>query len=155
MLLPGAALFGALLLAQALLGVSKGPLFQRSNGSHRILTSDESTGDGDRSTAAGMNLRGAVTPLLVALLSRCFGWQGALLSIALPVALLTVTWGWYGRNRPREHASVTAGAAAALVLCAGAGLTRATHPRHAALKGAAKMPATPSAVDTGGRRRAT
>jgi hypothetical protein len=57
MLLAGAALFGALLLAQALLGVSKGPLFQRSNSSHRILTSDESTGDGDRCTAAGMNPR--------------------------------------------------------------------------------------------------
>jgi len=45
-----------------------------------------------------MNFGGAVTPLLVALLSRSFGWQGALLWIALPVTLLNTRVGWYGRN---------------------------------------------------------
>jgi ACS family glucarate transporter-like MFS transporter len=57
--------------------------------------------------AAAMNFGGAVTPVLVGVLSASFGWKGALLSVALPVALLTVAWGWYARDTPREHPAVT------------------------------------------------
>lgn len=32
-----------------------------------------------------------------------FGWQGALLSIAVPAVLLTVAWAWYGRDTPTQH----------------------------------------------------
>jgi sugar phosphate permease len=55
-----------------------------------------------------MNVGGAMTPLLVVVLTRHFGWQGALLWIALPAALVTAAWAWYGRNTPRAHPRVTA-----------------------------------------------
>src|ERR1700721_3441883 len=54
-----------------------------------------------------MLLGGAVPPLLVVPLTESFGWKGALLWIAPPVALVTIGWIWYGRNSPAEHRSVT------------------------------------------------
>ena len=107
MVLAGTALFGALLLAQALLGVSQGPLFPAGLAVIESWLPANRWAMAGGMQSAGMNFGGAVTPLLVALLSSSFGWQGALLWIALPVALLTVAWGWYGRDTPREHPSVT------------------------------------------------
>ncbi len=108
MVLAGTALFGALLLAQALLGVSQGPLFPAASAIIESWLPPNRWAMAGGLQTAGMNLGGTVTPLLVALLSASFGWQGALFWIALPVALLTVVWGWYGRSRPREHPAVTA-----------------------------------------------
>jgi sugar phosphate permease len=48
-----------------------------------------------------------VTPILVVLLTECFGWKGALLWIVPPVAIVTLGWAWYGRNSPGEHSAVT------------------------------------------------
>jgi sugar phosphate permease len=48
-----------------------------------------------------------MTPIVVVGLTQAIGWQGALLCIAMPVAVVTVGWGWYGRSTPREHRSVT------------------------------------------------
>ena len=103
----GAALFGVLLIIQALLGVSQGPLFSAATAVIESWLPANRWAMAGGLQSAGMDLGGAVTPLLVALLSSSFGWQGALLWIALPVALLTVAWGWYGRNTPREHPAVT------------------------------------------------
>src|SRR5271154_6357164 len=108
MVLAGAALFGALLLTQALLGISQGPLFPAVAAVVESWLPPNRWAMANGLQAAGMNLGGTVTPLLVASLSASFGWQGALLWIALPVALLTVVWGWYGRSRPREHPAVSA-----------------------------------------------
>jgi len=58
------------------------------------------------------------------LLSTSFGWMGALLWIALPVALLTVAWGWYARDTPREHPAVTPEELAEL----GSGAAQTTRP---------------------------
>ncbi len=107
MILAGTALFGALLLAQALLGVSQGPLFSAATAVVESWLPANRWAMGGGLQAAAMNFGGAVTPLLVAILSSSFGWKGALLWIALPVALLTVAWGWYARDTPREHPAVT------------------------------------------------
>jgi ACS family glucarate transporter-like MFS transporter len=107
MVLAGTALFGALLLAQALLGVSQGPLFSAATAVVESWLPSNRWAMGGGLQAAAMNIGGAVTPLLVGLLSTYFGWKGALLWIALPVALLTVAWGWYARDTPREHPAVT------------------------------------------------
>jgi MFS transporter, ACS family, glucarate transporter len=106
-ILAGTALFGTLLLAQALLGVSQGPLFSAATAVVESWLPVNRWAMGGGLQAAAMNFGGAVTPLLVAVLSGCFGWKGALLWIALPVALLTVAWGWYARDTPREHPAVT------------------------------------------------
>jgi ACS family glucarate transporter-like MFS transporter len=107
LLLAGTALFVALLATQALLGLSQGPVFpvfaavlQRWFPARQwAMTNGVNT--------AGMNLGGAITPVLIVYLTQSLGWQGALLSIAVPTAIVTFGWGWYGRNRPREHPSVT------------------------------------------------
>jgi MFS transporter, ACS family, glucarate transporter len=54
-----------------------------------------------------MNIGAAVTPPLIVLLERGFGWQGALLWIGVPTLALALGWVWYGRDRPREHPAVT------------------------------------------------
>jgi sugar phosphate permease len=107
MIFAGTALFVSLLLAQALLGVSQGPLFPAGLAVVESWLPVNRWAMAGGLQAAGMNFGGAVTPLLVALLSGSLGWQAALLWIALPVALLTLAWGWYGRDTPREHARVT------------------------------------------------
>jgi ACS family glucarate transporter-like MFS transporter len=103
----GAGLFLALLFAQALLGLSRGPLFPAVTALIESWLPANRWAMASGLQPAGMNLGGAATPLLVTLLSASFGWAGALLWVALPVALLTVAWGWYGRNSPREHPRVT------------------------------------------------
>jgi ACS family glucarate transporter-like MFS transporter len=107
MALTGTALFGALLLAQALLGVSQGPLFPAALALIESWLPINRWAMAGGMQAAGMNFGGAVTPVLVAVLSGAFGWQGALLWIVLPVFVVTVAWAWYGRDSPREHPSVT------------------------------------------------
>ena len=124
MILTGTALFGTLLLAQALLGLSQGPLFPAALAVIESWIPANRWAMAGGMQAAAMNFGGAVTPLLVALLSRSFGWQGALLWIALPVALLTLAWGWYGRDTPREHAAVTPDEIAEL----GSGAAEAARP---------------------------
>ncbi|HXQ32222.1 MAG TPA: MFS transporter [Steroidobacteraceae bacterium] len=106
--LAGNALFLALLIAQGTLGLSQGPLFpvfaavlQEWFPAHRWAMANGLQ-------TAGMLLGGAVTPLFIVVLTDSFGWQGALLWVGLPVALLTAGWAWYGRDRPRDHPKVTA-----------------------------------------------
>jgi MFS transporter, ACS family, glucarate transporter len=107
MVLAGTALFIALLCAQALLGVSQGPLFPAALAVIESWLPENRWAMAGGLQSAGMNFGGAATPVLVALLGSSFGWQGALLWIAVPVALLTLAWGWYARDTPREHAAVT------------------------------------------------
>jgi ACS family D-galactonate transporter-like MFS transporter len=120
----GTTLFGALLLAQALLGVSQGPLFSAATAVIESWLPMNRWAMAGGLQAAGMTLGGAVTPLLVALLSSSFGWQGALLWIALPVAFLTIAWARYGRDTPREHLAVTPDELAEL----GSGAAEIAHP---------------------------
>jgi sugar phosphate permease len=124
MVTAGTALFAALLLTQALLGISQGPLFPAASALIESWIPPKRWAMAAGLQPAGMNFGGAVTPLLVTLLSASFGWQGALFWIALPVTLLTVAWGWYGRSRPREHPAVTAEELAEL----GSGATEAAQP---------------------------
>jgi ACS family glucarate transporter-like MFS transporter len=107
-LLTGTALFVALLAAQALLGAAQGPVFPAWASIAEAWFPQRQWATVNGLVAAFMNIGGAVTPLLIVLLTLQVGWQGALLCIALPTALLTIGWAWYGRNTPREHAAVTA-----------------------------------------------
>ena len=107
MALAGTALFVALLLAQAVLGISQGPVFPMFAAVVERWFPANRWAVANGLQTAGMLLGGAVTPLLVVLLTESLGWKGALLSIAPPVALVTIGWIWYGRNSPAEHPAVT------------------------------------------------
>jgi sugar phosphate permease len=106
-LLTGTALFVALLLAQTLLGVSQGPVFPMFAAVLEKWFPANRWAVANGLQTAGMLLGGAVTPILIVVLTESFGWKGALLCMAPPIAVVTIAWGWYGRNSPREHRSVT------------------------------------------------
>jgi sugar phosphate permease len=107
LVLGGVALFVVLLLAQAVLGMSQGPVFPVFAGVVEAWFPANRWSLANGLQTAGMNIGAAVTPPLIVLLERAFGWQGALLWIGVPTMLLALSWVWYGRNRPREHRSVT------------------------------------------------
>ncbi len=105
--LGGLALFVVLLLVQAVLGASQGPVFPVFAGVVEAWFPAQQWSLANGLQTAGMNIGAAVTPPLIVLLERGFGWQGALLWVGLPTMALALGWVWYGRDRPREHASVT------------------------------------------------
>jgi ACS family glucarate transporter-like MFS transporter len=107
LVLTGTALFVALLAAQSVLGVSQGPVFPTFAAVAEAWFPVNRWAMVNGLQTSGMLLGGALTSILVVQLTESIGWQGALLSIALPVALVTIGWGWYGRNTPREHPAVT------------------------------------------------
>ena len=106
-LLAGTALFLAMVFFQALLGVSQAPVFPAFAGVCEAWFPVRQWAMANGVQSSAMTLGTALTPLLIVLLTKAFGWQGALLWISLPAAALTVLWLWYGRNSPREHPSVT------------------------------------------------
>ena len=107
-LLTGTALFVALLAAQGLLGASQGPVFPTVAVALENWFPQRQWAITQGLNTLCMNVGGAMTPLLIVVLTQHFGWKGALLWIALPAALLTASWAWYGRNTPRVHPRVTA-----------------------------------------------
>ena len=106
-LLSGTALFLALVLAQALLGVAQAPVFPVMMGVFEVWFPKNRWAFVNGANSSGVDLGTALAPPLIVTLTAAFGWQGALLWISLPTVALTALWGWYGRDRPREHPSVT------------------------------------------------
>jgi ACS family glucarate transporter-like MFS transporter len=119
----GLVLFALLLLSQMLLGASQGPVFPMFAAVVQQWFPQKRWALANGMQSAGMDLGGLVAPPLLVYLTQSFGWKGALLWLALPATLLTVWWGWYGRNRPEEHPSVSAEEIAEL-----AGTDRAAAP---------------------------
>ena len=103
----GTAIFVALLVTQGVLGVSQAPVFPMSAAVIEAWFPVNRWAIANGFQTSGMLLGGAVTPLLIVGLTQWVGWRGALLSIALPVLLIFAAWGWYGRNSPEEHPSVS------------------------------------------------
>ena len=106
--LTGTALFVALLAAQGLLGLSQGPVFPMVAAVSQAWFPQRQWAITNGTISLGMNIGGALTAPLIVILTAYFGWQGAMLWIALPAVLLTVSWAWYGRDTPRDHPRVTA-----------------------------------------------
>ena len=107
-LLAGNLLFFVLLSAQALLGVSQGPVFPMVAALVQRWFPSRRWAMANGLSTAGINVGGAITPLFIVYLTSLVGWQGALLCVAIPTALVIAAWAWYGRNRPSEHPSVSA-----------------------------------------------
>jgi ACS family glucarate transporter-like MFS transporter len=106
--LTGMALFVALLAAQGLLGLSQGPVFPMVAAVSQAWFPQRQWAITNGTISLGMNIGGAMTAPLIVVLTVHFGWQGAMLFVALPAAVLTAAWAWYGRDTPRDHAKVTA-----------------------------------------------
>lgn len=106
-LLAGTALFVALIAAQGLLGLAQGPVFPMVAAVSQHWFPQRQWAITNGTVSLGMNIGGAMTAPLIVILSLHFGWQGALLWIALPAVLLTASWAWYARDTPAEHPKVT------------------------------------------------
>ena len=104
----GRALFVALLAVQVLLGCSQGAIFPVSAGVFEAWFPPIRWSYVQGLQTMGLGLGAALTPPLIASLMAALGWQPALLLTSLPALVLIALWGWYGRNTPREHPSVTA-----------------------------------------------
>ncbi|MEA3196786.1 MAG: hypothetical protein QOF32_838, partial [Gammaproteobacteria bacterium] len=104
--LGGLSLFGALLLAQLLLGCSQGAIFPVSAGVFEVWFPPRRWAYVQGLQTMGLSLGAALTPPLIANLMSMMGWQRALLWASLPAIALISIWAWYGRNTPHEHPAV-------------------------------------------------
>ncbi len=104
----GNVLFLVLLGAQLLLGGSQGAIFPVSAGVFETWFPVHRWSFVQGLQTMGLGLGAALTPPLIASLMATLGWQPALIWTSLPVLALIGLWGWYGRNTPREHPSVSA-----------------------------------------------
>jgi len=104
----GTALFVSLVIAQLVLGVALAPVFPVFAAVVEAWFPTRQWAIANGLQTSGMVIGGAVTPLIVVALTESFGWRTALVLATLPVVFLTVGWGRYGRNLPRQHGQVTA-----------------------------------------------
>ncbi len=104
----GQALFLTLLGVQGLLGCSQGAIFPVSAGVFEAWFPPNRWSFVQGLQTMGLGLGAALTPPLIASLMATVGWQLALVWASLPALLLIGLWGWYGRDTPREHPSVSA-----------------------------------------------
>jgi ACS family glucarate transporter-like MFS transporter len=107
-LVSGSALFITLFAVQALLGCSQGAIFPVSAGVFEAWFPPRRWSFVQGMQTMGLGLGAALTPPLIASLMVSLGWQAALIWSSLPALVLIALWAWYGRNTPREHASVSA-----------------------------------------------
>lgn len=106
-ILTGAGLFSALVLAQLAMGAAHAPFFPVSAGVMREWLPGRRWGFAQGIQITGCQLGAALAPPIVVLLTQRLGWQSALLWIAIPPLGLVLAWGWYVRDRPSEHPSVS------------------------------------------------
>jgi MFS transporter, ACS family, glucarate transporter len=104
----GAAVVLAMSLSQALLGVAQSPLFPVSTGLLESWFPSAQWGYVIGVQSSAMHVGTAVSAPLIVALSAALGWQRALLWTAVPLAVLTVCWAWYGRDTPQQHPAVDA-----------------------------------------------
>ena len=107
-MLSGQNLFIALYCLQLLLGCSQGAIFPVSAGVFEEWFPPRQWSSVQGLQTMGLGLGAALTPPLIVNLMTRLGWQSALIWSSLPTLVLIALWGWYGRNTPRQHPSVTA-----------------------------------------------
>jgi sugar phosphate permease len=106
--LSGTAMIGAMVCAQAILGSGQAPLFPVMTGVFESWFPSSRWGFVTGLSSSAMHVGAALTAPLIVALAGALGWQRAVLWTALPMAVLTGCWARYGRDRPREHPSVSA-----------------------------------------------
>jgi len=106
--LTGTAVIVAMALAQAVLGVSQAPVFPVQTGVFESWFPSARWGFVNGLGSSAMHVGSAIAAPLIVALSASLGWQRALLWTALPLAILTACWAWYGRDVPQQHPSVSA-----------------------------------------------
>jgi MFS transporter, ACS family, glucarate transporter len=106
--LTGTAVIVAMALAQAVLGTAQAPVFPVQTGVFESWFPSSRWGLVNGLGSSAMGIGTAIAAPLIAALSAAWGWQRALLFTALPLAVVTACWAWYGRDLPQQHPSVSA-----------------------------------------------
>lgn len=106
-LLGGTALFLAMVFFQGLLGVAQAPFVPVTAGVYEIWFPPRQWALIQGVGASGGTLGSALEPPIIVMLTRIYGWQGALYWLAVPAVALTLLWAWFARDTPREHPRVT------------------------------------------------
>lgn len=103
----GTTLFAVLIAVQLLLGLSQGAIFPVSAGVFEAWFPPNRWAIVQGLQTMGLGLGAALTPPLIVSLMMGLGWQQALVWASLPALVLIAGWGFYGRNSPREHPSMS------------------------------------------------
>ncbi|MBV8403984.1 MAG: MFS transporter [Gammaproteobacteria bacterium] len=104
----GAAVIVAMALAQAVLGTAQAPVFPVQTGVFESWFPSTRWGFVNGLGSSAMGVGSAIAAPLIVALTAMWGWQRALLWTALPMAVVTVCWAWYGRDMPQQHPGVSA-----------------------------------------------
>jgi ACS family glucarate transporter-like MFS transporter len=103
----GTGLFAALLLSQVAMGAAHAPFFPVSAGVMEAWLPGRRWGFAQGVQITGCQVGAALAPPVIVLLTQRFGWQSALSWMAIPPLGLALAWGWYVRDRPSEHPSIS------------------------------------------------
>ncbi len=106
-LFSGAALLAVLMLTRVVLGIAHAPLFPVSTGTIEAWFPVGRWGFPNGLQSAGLQLGSAAATPLIAFMMQAYGWKNALAWTTLPALLMIGLWGWYGRDKPAQHAGVS------------------------------------------------
>jgi MFS transporter, ACS family, glucarate transporter len=107
-LLTGASLFATLLVAQVTLGAAQAPFFPTCAGVMQAWLPARRWALAQGILTMGCQCGAALAPVVIVSLMQIVGWQRALIWPALPALVFIAVWGWYARDTPREHSSISA-----------------------------------------------
>jgi MFS family permease len=97
-----------LIIARVLLGFGEGATFPTATRAMQQWTSSHQRSFAQGLTHAFARLGNTVTPGLIATLIAVVAWRGSLVVLGLVSLAWVVVWGWYFRNNPSDHPSITA-----------------------------------------------
>lgn len=106
-LFTGTALLAVLMLTRLVLGIAHAPLFPLSTGTIESWFPVGRWGFPNGLQTSGLQLGSAAATPMIAYLMEAYGWKDALIWTTLPALLLIGLWGWYGRDKPAQHAAVS------------------------------------------------
>lgn len=96
-----------LFLIRMLLGVGEGATFPVATRAMQSWTPPERRGFAQGITHAFARFGNAVTPPIVAWLIALVTWRGSFVALGCCSLVWVVVWGWYFRDNPAEHPSIT------------------------------------------------
>jgi MFS family permease len=97
----------SMLVARVLLGLGEGATFPTATRAMSNWTATNRRGFAQGITHAFSRIGNAVTPPAVTWLMVAFSWRGAFIVLGVLSLIWAIVWGWYFRDNPRDHATIT------------------------------------------------
>jgi len=102
-----AGTFTTIVIARVLLGFGEGATFPTATRAMSDWAPASKRGFVQGVTHSAARLGNAITPPLVAWLIALTSWRGSFIALGIVSMAWAVAWGWYFRNDPASHKSVT------------------------------------------------